>query len=239
MVLGGGWGGVCPRIIPLLRVPMGQLGSGSDVGVPPVPCLTGHPQLCFCWQRWTKRISAISCASPGGLWGGTAGEPTSPSALAEEACSGLEGQRDSQGASGGHLGHDVTLGLCSVPENNSEALFPLLWAKRGVRVLGTQGCCAPSAKGAEAGPACPSPGRWGFPAAPFSTPISLSPPNGSVRLWGSAGRGWCWGAGAGAGTSALMLPRCHHSSVFQTRGPRTPLPVYQGVECFLIFIIFI
>lgn len=61
-------------------------------------CLMGHPQLCFCWQRGTERISDVSCASLGGFQGMTAGEPTSPSALAEEAYSGLEGQPDSRGA---------------------------------------------------------------------------------------------------------------------------------------------
>lgn len=143
---------MCPHIVCLLMFPMGQRGHkglavmGESLLSPqaqPLPfgcspsCLTGHPQLCFCWQRWTERISDVSCAALGGLQGDTAGEPTSPSALAEQGYAGLEGQRDSWRASweGEPVGHEVALGLCLVPENNAEALFLLPWAKRGVCVL--------------------------------------------------------------------------------------------------------
>ena len=92
-------------------------------------CLVRHPWLCFCWQRWTERISDVSYVFLGGLQGETAGEPTIPSALAQETYSGLEGQRDSPGApwGGAPVGHEVALGLCSAPENNTEALFLLPW----------------------------------------------------------------------------------------------------------------
>lgn len=103
---------------------------------------------------------------------------------------------------------------------------------------GHQRCCAPSAKGAETVPACPSPGPSGCPCCPLQHPHKPVPQKGSVWLWGSAGsvgRGWCWGArgSAGTSTSRLVFPRCHHSSVFHKRGPRAPLPLCQALRCWV------
>lgn len=98
---------MCPCIIYLLRVPTAQravrvlqpCGSFSSPFrrscflLPVALAARREPKNCFSWQRWTERISPVSCASLGRLEGDTVGQPTSPSALAEEAYSGLEGQQ--------------------------------------------------------------------------------------------------------------------------------------------------
>lgn len=49
-------------------------------------------------------------------------------------------------------------------------------------------------------------------------------------VWAEGGVG-VLGGGAGISTSRLALPRCYHSSVYWTRGPCTPLPMYQALTC--------
>lgn len=67
-------------------------------------------------------------------------------------------------------------GLCSAPENNAENLFLLLWENVvSVCRLGTPALlCAFCKERRRLAQPAQAPAHQGVPAAPFSTPISLS-----------------------------------------------------------------
>lgn len=177
-----------------------------------------------CAGRDGLRISDVSCASLGDTE-----RAHIPFCSAQEACPGLAGHCDSWGTPWGETCRARgDLGLCSVPGNNTEALFCPLCAKCGVCVLegvqccwGHQCCCAPSAKGTEAAPPCLTPSLSACPCCPGQHPHMPVPPEGSM------GTGWCWGVGTS--TPRLVLSSSHHSSVCWRRDPCASLPMCRAL----------